>query len=208
MRCLTPIYRREFTLPNIEVAIYSDDPVGNGGSDSENTYSKPDILLWQTNFQPGQFTEQLHTTVQPGEYWWDPATDFITANGDTEIWRIDMYIDRTEAFFQEGTPDVPLVYWLSVRVETDAGEFGWKTRRWPDHYNDDAVFAVGTDPPLSWQELRYPAKEHPYDGDSVDLAFVITTDDYCPARADLNCDGFVDFLDFAIFAGQWLQTIP
>lgn len=196
-------------ITNIQVSIYSDDPVDAGGSDSENTYSKPDILLWETDFRPGQFTEQLHVSFEPGEYWWDPALGgTIIRYADKQIWRIDMYIDRTEAFLQEGTPEIPIVYWLAIRVDTDDGEFGWKTRRWPDHYNDDAVFAFVTEPPLGWQELRYPAKEHPYGGSSMDLAFIITTDDYCPARADLNCNGFVDFFDFAIFAAQWLQTTP
>ena len=196
-------------ITNIQVSIYSDDPVDAGGSDSENTYSKPDILLWETDFRPGQFTEQLHVSFEPGEYWWDPALGGpIIRYADKQIWRIDMYIDRTKAFLQEGTPEIPIVYWLAIRVDTDDGEFGWKTRRWPDHYNDDAVFAVVTEPPLDWQELRYPLKGHPYEGNSVDLAFIITTDDYCPARADLNCNGFVDFFDFAIFAAQWLQTTP
>ena len=195
-------------ITNIQTSIYSDDPVGNGGSDSENTYSKPDILLWEMDFGPGEFSEQLHTSFEPGEYWWYPGSGTIIPHADKQIWRVDMYIDRTEAFLQEGTPGVPIVYWLAVRVNTDAGAFGWKSRRWPDHYNDSAVFAVDLDPPISWQKVQYPAKEHPYWNSSVDLAFAITTDDYCPARADLNCDGFVDLLDFAIFAAQWLQTTP
>ncbi|MBW8016443.1 MAG: hypothetical protein FVQ82_09665 [Planctomycetes bacterium] len=198
-------------ITNIYAAIYSDDPVGNGGSNSENTYSNPDKLLWEMAFRPDRFVEHLHHTFEPGGFWWDPdpATDTLIPQADKQIWQIDMYIDRTEAFFQEGTPEVPIVYWLAIRVDTDAGEFGWKTRRYPDHYNDDAVFAVGTDEPLNWQELRYPPREeHPYGGSSIDLAFVITTDDYCPARADLNCNGFVDLSDFTIFAEQWLQMSP
>lgn len=194
-------------ITNIQAAIYSDDPVGAGGSDPENLYSKPDKILWRMDFRPGEFTEQSHAKVDPGEYWWDPAFDVTAANSETQISRIDMYIDRTDAFLQEGTPKAPIVYWLAVRVDTDFGEFGWKTRRWPDHYNDDAVFAVSPSKSPDWREMRYPA-EHPYDGSSVDLAFIITTDDYCPARADLNCNGFVDIFDFTIFAAQWLQITP
>ena len=192
-------------ITNIQLSIYSDDP---GGSDPENEYSRPDILLWQKVLRQSDFTEQLHVSFEPGEYWWYPGTSTLIPHADKQIWRVDMYIDRTEAFLQEGTPEVPIVYWLAVLVDTDSGTFGWKTRRWPDHYNDDAVFATSIDPPINWQELRYPAKEHPYDGESIDLAFIITTDDYCPARADLNCNGFVDLHDFAIFADQWLQTTP
>ena len=194
-------------ITNIQVSIYSDDPAGAGGSDPENSYSKPDSLLWLTNFGPGEFTEQLYATVEPGEYWWDPVGGgTIIPEGDTEIWQIDMYVDRTEAFFQEGTPAVPVIYWLAIRVDaTDAGEFGWKTRRWPDQYQDAAVWAVGGAKQPDWHPLIYPAG-HP--DNPIDLAFIITTDDYCPARADLNCNGSVDLLDFAIFAAQWLQMAP
>lgn len=195
-------------IVNIQASIYSDDPIDPGGSDPENTYSKPDNLLWEMNFRPDRYSEQLHTSFEPGEYWWDPAIGTIIPQADKQIWRIDMYIEPTMAFLQEGTPEIPVIYWLTVRVYTDLGQFGWKTRRWPNHYNDDAVFAVGTENPLLWQELRYPAKEHPYGGGSIDMAFIITTDDYCPASADLNCNGSIDLFDFAIFAEQWLQTTP
>jgi hypothetical protein len=196
-------------ITNIHLAIYSDDPIGAGGSDPSNTYSKPDLLRWETDFGPGEFAEQLHATIQPGQFWWDPEEAVLTSEADNQIWRIDLYIDRTKAFFQEGTAEVPAVYWLAVQVEVDAGsgEFGWKTRRWPHHYNDNAVRAVGTAQPLSWKEMIYP-NGHPYEGQPLDMAFIITTEDYCPARGDLNCDGLINFLDFSIFAAQWLQTIP
>lgn len=194
-------------ITNINLSIYSDDPIGSGGSDPENVYSKPDLLLWERDFGDGEFVEHLHTTVQPGEYWWDIVTGEVVPNGDTQIWEVDFYIDRADAFLQEGTSESPAVYWLAVQVDAENGEFGWKSRRWPNHYNDDAVLNIGTGH-LSWQELRYPIKQHPYEGDSIDMAFIITTDDYCPRRTDLNCDGFVDFYDFAIFAAQWLQTSP
>ncbi|KKK69516.1 hypothetical protein LCGC14_2933250, partial [marine sediment metagenome] len=72
-------------ITNIQLSFYSDDPIGIGGTDPENLYSKPDKLLWLRDILPGQFTEQLHATVVPGEYWWDPAFDIVTANGDTQI---------------------------------------------------------------------------------------------------------------------------
>jgi len=49
--------------------------------------------------------------------------------------------------------------------------WGWKTSL--DHFNDDAVW-VDPDPPYTWEwnELRYP-DGHTYEGESIDLAFVI-----------------------------------
>lgn len=44
------------------------------------------------------------------------------------------------------------------------------------HFNDDAVFGDSPnpeEPPLEWNELRYPS-QHPFAGQSIDLAFVIT----------------------------------
>jgi hypothetical protein len=43
---------------------------------------------------------------------------------------------------------------------------------------------------------------------SIDMAFAITAREFCCGSADLNCDGLVDILDFAIFASQWLQVAP
>ena len=43
-----------------------------------------------------------------------------------------------------------------------------------DHWNDDAVWAETGDVPYTglWNELVYPP-EHPYAGQSVDMAFVV-----------------------------------
>jgi hypothetical protein len=40
-----------------------------------------------------------------------------------------------------------------------------------DHWNDDAVWADSGQGP--WNELRYPYG-HPFEGESIDLAFAIT----------------------------------
>jgi hypothetical protein len=46
------------------------------------------------------------------------------------------------SFFQEGTEDAPITYWLDVQADTGAGEayFGWKTSL--DHWNDDGVWTT------------------------------------------------------------------
>jgi len=155
-----------------------------GSGDPENPYSQPDQeVLWARDFGPDEFTETLYWTVpEPGEWWWDLVTGELIPGGDQGVWQLDIYIDPAEAFLQKGSPDMPITYWLDVQVDTEGGQLGWKTRRWPDHYMDDAVWDAGSELPRLWKELRYPAG-HPYHGlerDSIDMAFVITGREEAP----------------------------
>ena len=88
------------------------------------------------------------------------------------------------------------MYWLDVSVElVESGpanvQFGWKTRVWPEHYNDDAV--IGPEP---WRELRYPPG-HPYSEtgaeSSIDLAFALTSIRFL--NGDFNQDGQLTVID-------------
>lgn len=169
---------RKGRIEKIYLTIHPDDPAGAAGPDKQNRFSKPaPEILWARTFSPTEFTETpYHVVRDTGEWWWDPATGQLTAGGDTEVWQIDVSIRPQEAFLQQGTPATPIIYWLQVRVETTDGQFGWKTRRWPDHYMDDAVWDMAADKPGAWKELRYP-KEHPYyclAQNSIDLAFSLT----------------------------------
>ncbi len=160
----------------VTLKVYEDDPVGPGGVNPDNEYSMPGEWLWT-----GLFTNvEMHpyfTLPGEGEYWWDPRTGELLPDADNTVWQLDIDIDPAEAFRQTGTPESPKIYWLKATVETELGQFGWKTRRWPDHYMDDAVW---DDPAAGqWQEMRYPAG-HPYHGlenDSLDLAFLLTFDE-------------------------------
>jgi len=164
-------------IKKIHVAIQPDDPAGLEGADKKNLFSKPGPeTLWEKEFLPGQFEETLHHVVgDKGEWWWDPLSDKAEPGGDTQVWQIDMKVESKDAFKQEGTAAKPLIYWLVVRVETADGEFGWKTRQWPEHFMDDAVSNVAPASPATWNELRYPP-EHPYydsERNSIDLAFCL-----------------------------------
>jgi len=169
-------------IEQIHLNIHSDDPVGPEGQEPENQYSKPGQQLWGRQFGPGEFQETLYHVVRdPGEWWLDPVRGQWSPGSDSEVWRIDIYIEPTDAFQQQGSLDDPLIYWLEVQVDTEEGEFGWKTRRWPDlcrrpdHYMDDAVFWDLLSTPRVWRELRYP-KGHPYhalETDSIDMAFAL-----------------------------------
>ncbi len=166
------------TIEKIHIGIHSDDPVGFLGNDPDNEFSKPSPgVLWEMDFLPDEFRETLYYTLpDSGEWWWDPINGELIEGGDNKIWRIDINIDPNMAFRQQGTIDDPRIYWLEVQVDANNGEFGWKTRRWPDHYMDDAVWDIGTEMPRFWKELRYP-KGHAYhdlERDSIDMAFCLT----------------------------------
>ena len=179
---------RKGAIEKISLTIRPDDPVGSAGSDKQNRFSKPGPeVLWTRSFGPGQFAETSYHIVRDiGEWWWDPAAGQLTAGGDTEVWQIDVSIDPKDAFLQQGTPATPIIYWLQVQVETTDGQFGWKTRRWPDHYQDDAVWDMAADKPDAWKELRYP-KNHPYyslEQNSIDMSFALTYTEYTPDVVD------------------------
>jgi hypothetical protein len=163
-------------IANIRLSIHSDDPVGVGGTDRDNKFSKPDELLWERDFSSKEFKESLYHTVRPGEWWWDPASGELIKGGDSQVWRYDLRIKPDEAFLQRGTKERPTIYWLDISVKTEEGEFGWKTRQWPDHFMDDAVWDRGSELPRMWNELRYP-RGHPYyesERNSIDMAFILT----------------------------------
>ncbi len=169
---------RKGIIDSIELTVYADDPIGPGGTDPKNEFSKPDVqALWRAVFAKGRFSESLYAEIpEPGEYWWDPRIRQAIPGADRQIWRIDIPIEPGEAFKQLGKPDSPVIYWLQVRVKTAEGEFGWKTRRWPDHFMDDATWDAGSELPRNWKELHYPFG-HPYyqsPQPSIDMAFALT----------------------------------
>ena len=157
---------------SIHLSIHKDVPADPVNPDS---YSHPGELLWERDFTQNEFTETLYKDIAPDyEWWWDVYDASVGPDpvGDQKIWQYDIYIDESEAFIQEGTLDNPEVYWLDIYVLTEFGDFGWKTSS--EHWNDDAVAGnpAGTSP--QWRELRYPPN-HPYFGESIDMAFAITT---------------------------------
>lgn len=74
------------------------------------------------------------------------------------------------------------VYWVSIEaIHTNApvNAWGWKTTPVGWNWNDDAVIAVSGG---AWSEMVYPpyawewVEEHPYEGESVNMAFALFTD--------------------------------
>lgn len=151
-------------------------------------YSIPGEILWAREFIAGDFEVDIEASdllegwlIPPEEYWF-PA--------DTICWLYRFFVPASEAFFQYGTPDNPIVYWLDVQAYPhDPGAFfGWKTSL--DRWNDDAVWGSGSEPyPGPWFELRYPPG-HPYYTESIDLAFMLAND---PSSGVPERDGVEDF---------------
>lgn len=160
------------TITNIYVGIWSDWAVGPVG------HSQPSNELWSTVLKPGQFVIKLVFSGDTGEYWWDPLGPGLMPEADRNVWQINIDIDPSTAFVQTGSALTNKVYWLVVKVWTDesANEFGWKTRNPmlpPGHFNDDAVLSINDG--TNWMALSYPpGMGAPYEGQSIDLSFVIT----------------------------------
>ena len=160
----------------IHISFYTDDPVGPGGTNPDNQWSTPDILQWEQWFDSSQFIERLYFTMPDGLYegWWDPRTaGSYTPMGDTQVYQYNINIPQ-EPFIQQGTPDNPVVYWLVIEVKIDqtieGSSFGWKTCRFQDRWNDDAVWYGA-----QWVDIEYPTG-HEYSPDSLDMSFVLESE--------------------------------
>lgn len=152
------------------ISIHADIPA----SESPTGYSMPGQVLWTRTFGPGDFiTRQWASNLQE---WWFGGMEPPEFPGDTCCWQYNFFIPPAEAFYQQGTTTGPVVYWLALHVLPEDPDpdvrFGWKTTQ--THWNDAAVWRFQTDPAAEpWRQLRYPFP-HPYEGQQIDLAFVIT----------------------------------
>lgn len=147
-------WERDFESPirAIHVSIHADDRSGD--------FSKPGELLWERNFFPGEFKYRPYGQGDQG--WYNPNDGYYRLHDHFLYHQINI-TDIKEPFFQKAGN----IYWLDVTVvpENEQARWGWKTSRY--HFEDDAVW--GDFPEPKWQELR-----DPINGESLDLAFVIT----------------------------------
>jgi len=164
----------EFTL-----SIHADIPAT--GQD----FSRPGDVLWYKTLQ----TYDIEWFTDVLEDWYDPYTgQWLDDNHYTCI-KYNFYLDEEDYFMQTGTPEEPVVYWLDVQAKpldpnTEDARFGWKTSY--EHWNDDAVWGIGSEPFMGpWNELIYPIG-HEYQGESIDLAFAITTESEPTDEYDLG----------------------
>lgn len=177
------------------LGIYDDIPAGTGGL----MHSRPGNLLWDLKFKPGEYIAREYANAP--EQFYDPNLNQIIGT-DTVVWQYNFFIDEATALIQEEgkiywlavanvDPNNDGMINTVDLAEAQGGinRFGWKTSG-SEHFNDDAVF-IDNDfpfgqlvddifppqgapaPGLPWQEMRYPLG-HPFETQSIDLAFVIT----------------------------------
>jgi hypothetical protein len=161
------------TINHVYVAIYSNNP---------GPPSMPAELLWEHYYDPDDPEIKIRMVCDDcpqGRY--EPETGLYVPMDHQEVWQLNI-TNIVDPFEQQAGTIYWLVAWISPEIPMP-GFFGWKTSdffTYPDPYTgaafmDDAVFAnclIG--PPYLWLPNTYPIG-HPYEGQSFDLAFVITT---------------------------------
>ena len=153
--------------------------------------SKPGPAVWVRQFQQHEFLVRPYMmNIQEGwlEY---PDGQGYEMPGDTQCWLYNFNIPEALAFPQE----VGKTYWLDVQAFPDPGfmgpEFGWKTTVPSLRWNDDAVWGFGEEPGIEiWTPMTYPVG-HELEGQSMDLAFVITPEPATMALLGLGVAGLV-----------------
>jgi len=154
---------------------------------TETNHSTPGALLAEvfaslanygvTHAPVGTVVETFHHTTDLG--WMDPppAPPF-EHEYEYNVTLVQPWLEK------EGT-----IYWLSVEASYEDAmapsnsPWGWVTTELEANWNDDAVLSQGETPP-AWTELVYPPEvrpwdgisNHPYAGESVNLAFALLTD--------------------------------
>ena len=147
-----------------------DDP------DNPDDFSRPDDEIWSGIFPAGTFAHRI-TATDATEGFFDPNVPV----GEPQIIGTDSLVVQYNFFMDPLAPDTPRqeedkIYWLDVSaVPHDPNTlFGWKSSL--DHWEDDAVYGhFGSDgaPLGDWLPLKYPIG-HDFEGQTLDLAFVIT----------------------------------
>ena len=142
------------------LAIYADIPAGQ-----QESWSMPGepLKVWD-EIRPVSVSLVADDI---GEDWYDLETEIWTNNNHQKAYLYDFGV--TEDPFTQTKDNI---YWLAVYLLTpnpDEFRFGWKTSDL--QWNDNAVWndLMGG----GWEPLTYPPG-HEYEGDKLDLAFVIT----------------------------------
>lgn len=193
------------------VSLHADIPA----SPPQQMFSMPGETLWVRVFGPGEYAMRLYAGAI-AEGWMNPPNQYLPPPADTQCFQYNFPVSSQEAFVQtNGT-----IYWLDVQCLPNlAGAlFGWKTTDPQWRWNDDAAWAVGTEPgPFMWTNLVYPTG-HPLATETLDLAFVIEggfeepppepTNAVCPKWIQPpDCDIGLDAASWWMAEGAGLPTI-
>ena len=139
--------------------------------DPQQPWSHPGPQVWGGTVFPGQFS--IRQVGEGDQGWYDPNTGEYFPTDHKGIWQVNMFLDRKDWFWQEGSPDgtQPTIYWLDLQVLVEAPDttaFGWKTSN--IQWEDDAVWQDD-----DWADFWEPLEDPLGSGVSLDMAFVITT---------------------------------
>jgi hypothetical protein len=149
----------DVAINSISVRILRDIPA----NPPETLFSKPGLLLWQRDFNFGEFHVREYAQGEQG--WYNPYNGYYAPNDHQKVYQCNIE-SIPEPFLQiEGS-----IYWLAISVDSEH-PLGWKTTL--DGFNDDAV--RGNMPSPNWLDIIYPTG-HPLEGKSLDLAFVVNGD--------------------------------
>ena len=147
------------SITNIHLSFHSDNPQGPEG------WSQPDQLLWEGDFDPGQFVYRTYGDPSP-QGWFDPLTGQYEEDNHNGTWQINI-TGIQNPFYQIKDE----IYWLDIEIDQgdnpQGAEIGWKTTTSQDAWNDDSVY-FDEQEPNSWRELIDPVSQ-----DSLDQAFVV-----------------------------------
>jgi hypothetical protein len=153
--------------PNINVSIYSN--IFITPPEGSESYSLPKDLLWSRTFTDSQYDAEYAGSGNQG--WFNPVTQEAVYPDHTAYYLLN--IENIDAPWKQvaGT-----IYWLGISLSwptevPSPPEMGWKTSN--DHFMDDAAWSTAG---AGWQpDLEYPSNDPlNRDGQSIDLAFVIT----------------------------------
>jgi len=122
------------------LSVHEDIPAGQGGPRTAG----PARCSTDGHSSPG--VQGLAVPDDINEGWLDPPERY-NVQGDHVCWQYDFEVPREEWFWQRGTPEKPIIYWLDVQAQPlnePNARFGWKTST--RHWNDDAVWGNGQEP--------------------------------------------------------------
>jgi len=118
------------------VSIWSDVPAG-----VDQPYSHPGEIVWTRDIF--DYSTVLFSPLSY-ERWLDPLTMLPHSDSDPDYYQYDVFLGPDDWFWQEEGA----VYWLSISaliIDPDPEFFRWGWKTSLDHYNDAAVWWLGTD---------------------------------------------------------------
>jgi len=202
--------------PSFILSIHENIPAS-----PDTPWSRPGRRLW---FWEGP----IHGAVSEPptlEGWFDPNTGEVIYNDHAPYWRYDFFLDQAipppeDTFYQYKDS----IYWLDICALDipPPWQWGWKNSR--DHFKDAAVYTDNA-PYGPWFPIFEPSRQNHFNvyfgpdeiredrQTSLDLAFVITTEEVPVICGDANNDGVVDIGDVVyiinyLFRQPWPPPQP